>query len=491
MRLSLSQKLQLQQSTANARPSEVDLNGLVDLVMGGPGGHANPMQRKAILSPERTAWYTGPKGTGKTEAGAASALLPAILYPGSRWLVARWRYWSLKETTLKAFDRCLDRLGRADFLVEKEEGPPKIYRLATVDPTTGKPGPLSEVTFNGLDDYEKVASIEYTGIIVDEANEIELPMANALNTLLRHKRPGCARATGPYFLRFISNPVTRSHWLHLQFCGEEGCASPPMGVKYNFPSSENLHNLPEGYYTDISRGMLPSMVARYIHGVCGPDPNAGDAIFTNDFHESLHVRDLKADPAIHAGIRGWDFGRRRPACVWAQVTPYGAINYLYALLGENESLKRFADRVLATSRIQFPTIQSWTDYCDPHGEAQRDVSPETSISILQDLGLRPVYRHLSIKTGLEAITTQLKTLVGARPRAQFDRVGCAPLIEGFQSGYVWGTRGGAGGDPKPKADGFYEHYMDAMRYIAVGLSTGNNNAHARSVRPRPNSRTGY
>lgn len=468
MRLTRSEELQSHRiSRLNRSVVQTDLQGLLDLVL---GGASLPTQREFVFSPDRIKWYVGPVGCAKTSTLVASVIIPALLYPGSRWFVGRWTWWTLEQTTLSRFMECLWRLG-PDVIVDRIKGPPMKLKIASarVD-ANGDPMEPSEIIFHGLDDLEKLGSTEFTGIAIDEANEIDENMASTLNMRLRHKLPGQSRAEGPFFLNFVSNPVRRSHWLHKKFCGEEDCELVPWGHKFRPQPNENAQNLPPNYYQDIAAGMPPEMRIRFVEGECGPDP-AGQSVFP-EFAHSLHVGELKPVPGASM-VRGWDFGRRRPACVWAQVTPEGWVNRLACELGDNIALEEFAKRVLQRSATQFPMAGSWRDFVDPHGDRKYDVSEVTSLDVLRKLGIRPIFRDVSKVRGLDFMSKGLCNLIKGRPRSMYDRVGCQLLIEGYGGGYCYQVpRPGRQLKEEPHKDGFYEHLMDCDRYIEVNLQMG-------------------
>ena len=466
-----------------------DLEGLIGIIL---GGNPLPTQTRFVLSHERIKWYVGPVGCAKTSSLVASVLVPAMLYPGSRWFIGRSTWWTLEQTTLQRFYECLDRLG-PNAIVDKVVGPPtRIWVAPARSDEKGNAMEPSELVFHGLDNFEKLGSTEFSGVAIDEANETTENIVVTLNTRLRHRRPGQLRAEGPYFLNLASNPVNRSHFLHKKFCNEQDCDPTPWGAKFKPLPEENVQNLPPGYYEQISEGMSAEMRIRLIDGECGPDPS-GQAVFP-EFRPPIHVTDLQYVPNCMM-IRGWDFGRRRPACVWAQITPEGYVNRLACVLGDNEPLEMFAGRVLQRSQMQFPHASGWRDFVDPHGNQRRDVTDLTSIDVLQRMGIRPQWRDVNVEMGLSFMSKGLCTLINGRPKSMYDRTNCGPLIEGYSGGYVYQTpRPGHPLKEGPMKDGYYEHLMDADRYIEVNLNLGSStpvDQHRRILRQIRNPVTGY
>lgn len=456
------------------------------------GGPLTPTQGEQIMAPDRRTWFTGPYGSGKTTALVTAVVVPALLYPGSRWFVARSTYWTLQETTLKKFLAACNKVGPG-FIIDREAGPPyKIWIASGLRRADGLPEEPSEILFHSLDDIDKLGSTEFSGIAVDEANEISEELATTLDGRLRWPLPGQTRPEGPFFLRFFSNPPNRTHWLHRKFCGEEDCEPTRWGRKFKSLPNENDHNLPPNYYADIAQGMNAQQRIRFVDGECGPSVY-GMPVFT-EFNYGLHTGSLKALPGVPMG-RSWDFGRRRPAVVFYQNTPVGHVNRLSCMMGDNEPLSQFADKVLQRSANQFGMVKTWNDVCDPHGVQKRDVTEKTSISVLQEKGLNPRYRDVSVMSGLELMSKGLNTLVQGRPRSMYDRIGCNLLIEGYMGGYHWAEP--TPGRPlreKPVPDGYYEHTMDCDRYIEVNLGLGSTipyDQHRKVLRHVRNPATGY
>ena len=472
----------------------VTLNSLEGLAAQMLGGPLTPTQKEFIFAKERVCWYTGPVGTGKTAAVIASILLPAMMLPGSRWFIGRAVYWTLEETTQKKFVEACDRLG-PDVIIDREVGPPyKIWLAPAVRNEDGTPAEPSEIILYSLDNIGKLKSMEFTGAAIDEANEVDQQMAATLNERLRLKLPSQERAVGPFFLRMSSNPVTRNHWLHKKFCGEEDCELPPWGRKFWASREENQHNLPPDYYEEISKGMTTDQRIRFIDGNCGPNPE-GEGVFAKDFVSATHTAALKWD-ANRPGMRGWDFGRRRPACVWAQEQANGSIWRFAALLGDNETLQAFIRRVQQRTVQQFPDCKSWTEYVDPHGNQRKDNTEKTSIDTMREAGLHVHFRDVQVSTGLDLMGEDLNIMVQGKPKAMFDIAGCGILIEGYQGGYRWPvSKWGGVLREKPVADGFYEHVMDADRYIIVNKRMGstpqNIERFKRAHRKVRNPLTGY
>jgi hypothetical protein len=473
----------------------VELAGLEDLarLIVHPTKPLLPTQKDFIFYPGRIAHFMGPVGAAKTSALVGSLLLPSLLYPGGVWGLFRATWWTLEQTTLRRFMESIDRLGRS-IIVDKEAGPPmKLWLHPAVNNPDGSPGAPVEWIFHGLDDIGKLGSTEFTGIGVDEIDELPEPMVDTLNMRLRHRLPHQEVAEGPFFLRSACNPVRRSHWVHYRYCGEESCLNPPFGKKFRPLRRENESNLPPGYYDELAAGMSPETKLRYIEGECGPDIS-GSPVFRNEFRSDLHVGDLLYYPSLPL-ILSIDFGRRRPACVWSQRTPEGFVNRLSEFLGEEMNTDRFAKTVNMLTATRFPHVRKRVEFCDPHGTAKKSVSDESDIDIMRRNGFQLQYRDVAKKTGLEKMSEGLNTLIKGRPRSMYNRKGTPLLIEGYVGGYTYpDAQPGKPLKEEPVADGFYEHLMDCDRYLEVNLGMGSSTPkqqQGRVLRKIRNPVTGY
>jgi hypothetical protein len=186
-------------------------------------------------------------------------------------------------------------------------------------------------------------------------------------------------------------------------------------------------------------------------------------------------------------IRSWDFGYHCPACLFLQVDADGRVLVLREVVGKEEMLLDFAGRVLVVSQQEFEEDTLFEDVCDPAGAQRSDKSTQTSIEILNSLGIYPYYDRMSIKDGLELIRMKLSARIAGVPGLQVDR-SCLKLIEAFEGGYRYGPSGGEA----PLQEHPYEDVMDCLRYAVMhkcGLLIRNPKK-PRPYRPK-NPYTGY
>lgn len=175
------------------------------------------------------------------------------------------------------------------------------------------------------------------------------------------------------------------------------------------------------------------------------------------FEQSKHVRKLNYNP--HQEVwRCWDFGYNHPACVWAQLGTDDKLYVLREYLGEEILIQTFAQEVKGLSQKWFPGAK-FKDACDPAGRAVSDKSERTSVDILRGMDIRPHMRKGSVKDGINCIRALLVDK-GNGVDFLIDPC-CEVLVDGFMGGYIRDDV------DEPIKDGFYEHLMDALRYMVM------------------------
>ena len=450
----------------------------------------NPTQERFLFAPVRdrgVKGYMGVVGCAKTTTGCIAGILHSLMYPGNVGYVARKVKLDLKDTTFDEFVEICERV--PGLILKKLEGDEPELILASA-PKQGPggslmQGPPSKVIFRPLVSESKLGSLKLGWFLVDEASEVEEPIIHRLVERLRH--PKIRHRSG--FL--VTNPMARSHWWYRLF--EE--TKPEGWFLFRAGAKENAHNLPANYYESLASHYPPDMRIRLIEGEYG-STLAGKPVYT-DFRETLHVAPLRYNEYLPM-FRSWDFGFRRPACVWFQLDSKGDLNVLDEELGHDEELGAFARRVLMRSQLMFSGVPEWQDFCDPAGAQQSDKGM-TSVQMLIEAGVRPRYRVSKIEDGLAVVRKMLSQLQHGRPAMQVDPR-CKVLIEGMAGGYHYPPeREGKASAEVPWKDGYYDHLQDALRYgvINIGAQVGldferraKRNALAEPRRPR-NMVTGY
>lgn len=243
----------------------------------------NPKQREVqpILGGLAT-WIMlfGGGRSGKTFIAIRTIILRALKAPGSRHLIARYRFNHLKATVVldtfpKVMRTCFSELTKGT-----DWGVSKTDWYATL------PGE-SEIWFCGLDDkerMEKILGFEFCTIYVNEASQVAWAGVQMLLTRLAQKV--CQVINGvrgpPLRLRFLfdCNPPSKAHWSFKVFKQKvdpdtkEPLANPDNYVAFQMNPRDNVENLsPE--YLETLNGLSARMKRRFLDGeFADATPNA-------------------------------------------------------------------------------------------------------------------------------------------------------------------------------------------------------------------------
>jgi len=195
----------------------------------------------------------------------------------------------------------------------------------------------------------------------------------------------------------------------------------------------------------------------------------GDPYYAT-FNRGLHVRRCAYDPTRPL-LRGWDFGRAHPAIVMGQLDIKMKLQILWSQIFSNLTIYQLVPLIMAETNTRFPQA-TCRDYGDPSGAQETDKGATTTI-LLDTFKIKLVYRFSFIEEGTKMLDQRLLVQQDGIPGLLLDPCN-KDLIEGFESGYVIDT-GATGKDGEgraknsPRKDGWYEHVMDALRYLVVNV----------------------
>lgn len=414
--------------------------------------------------------YLGAFGAGKSLALNQQFADMAMSYAGTRYMIVRKRFTDLRDTTLVTFKESVD---------------PRLYTYNKQENTaTFVNG--SKIMFRGLDKMTKLGSVEVAAVGVDELYELTFDEFKMLKARARQR--GTPNEIAKKIIA-ASNPCdigknpNGPEWMYVYFHKdplENKALSGRFHVKAN--SLENPH-LPKDYVNNLMRDYPASWVRRFIYGEWGTVPK-GDPVFTGflrdlrggPWHVDASLKPIKGIPIV----RGWDFGWHHPATVWAQLDPDGRLLVHDVMIGSNEYLRQYAPRVLAHSQSELFAGHLFHehDFGDHAGHQVKDSAEKTSIQILEDAvkdggyGLKMSTRPAHVSESLENMQKQMNLVVRGAPGIVF-HPRCEVLIAGAEGGYCrLRPTDGNQMSVVPFKDGFYEHPMDALRYVFDGLVRG-------------------
>ena len=203
------------------------------------------------------------------------------------------------------------------------------------------------------------------------------------------------------------------------------------------------------------------------------DVEFGQPVFKPPFNEADHVTPLVWDPAVPL-LRGWDFGFRHPAIVYAQINPTTQqFLILRSRTGWDTTLWGFAESVLRETDELAPFAEV-RDFCDPSGINKRDAGP-SSVDVLNSLGIYPeaLGKKVPVRDSIELLQLGLEIRPDGRPGTLLDP-SCENLIRACNGGFVTAedtTQKYAGADSRKVKfkGGDTTHEVDGWRYLAWGV----------------------
>ena len=319
---------------------------------------------------------------------------------------------------------------------------------------------------------------DYGWFVVDEASEVEKRLFKNLQARLR------LPAAGKYLRGIVlSNPPHVNHWLHEVFGEEPGRFEKEVETTpghfeittFRFmqvSTRANPHN-PPGYLADLLTGLTQAEIARLVEGGYGYIPDGPPVYPMFEHHRHIGMPELREFTPL---VRAWDFGFRNPAVTFHQFWRCGKNeihwDILDAVEGKMAEIDEFGQRILKYTAQVWPTLDPIMveDVGDVSGVRKTETGQPGPIESLSSppFDLHIGYKKCEMEPGLRMIREflrlpqcgcgQSRFLVNRKARY---------VVEGFQGGYHL-KRDIAGKAMKedPMKDGFYDDFMDSVRYAA-------------------------
>lgn len=282
-------------------------------------GNHGPLPKQRLfldvtLDPNKSKFiaYIGGVGSGKTLCGCIAILTQAIMHPGD-YLICRLYLPELKITTLKTFLEVCPK----ELIIE--------HRIADGIIRLKSRNGISTIIFRGLEEPDKLRSLNLSGFYIDEANQVS---ENAFMLL-----QGRLRGNGLRKGILTSNPKGHDY-LYRWFVKQDHIKSEKGRQDYfliKAPSTENIH-LPDGYVQSMMEAWSDERVQREIMASF----DSFEGMVYPEFRRDVHVIKPFVIPKEWTRIIGIDHGYRNPACwLWAAVD-YDDNIYVYREFYHNE-----------------------------------------------------------------------------------------------------------------------------------------------------------
>lgn len=403
-----------------------------------------PLQKQSLfhLSGAKYRLYIGAWRAGKTFAGCQEAFKQCILYPGNCGLIGRKDFTDLRDTTIQTFfevvpPESIKNYNKTEHICEFKNG--------------------SKVLFRELKDGAGLGSLNLGFFYIDEAEQVQESIFDRLQGRLSLNTVGrqCGWIT--------SNPPNEDHWLYDRFVKSD---DPDFAVFYA-STYENKQNLPEGYIDSLEK-LPPSWKKKYLEGQFGFTPDGKP--FYEGYAELTHKRDFEVDRSLPLDC-GWDFGFRHPAFVVTQQNKNRWI-ILDEIMGKDVTIEDFAQyEVIPLLNSKYADMNI-RHYGDPAGGQVNDKSTKTSIQILDSLGIKVKCRPSTYALRKELIGKRINTFKEGVPLLVCHSR-CKIINDGFLGGYHYPEVSDKGQygirSEEPFKDGYYDHCMNGLEYVAVNV----------------------
>jgi len=420
-----------------------------------------PKQSDFHLSEAKYRLYIGAWRAGKTYAGCIEVFKQCLAYPGCTGVIFRKDYVDLRDTTIKTL---LDEVIPEDFVKEHHR---TEHRIMLRNGST--------ILYRHLKNGKKLGSLNLSWFFIDEAEEIEETMfeylKGRLSSTLSDRRCGW----------LVSNPPNEDHWIYRVFELENN----PGHATFHASTYENKEHLPPDYIESLEH-LPPSWRKKYLEGQYGFTPDGKP--YYEGYIEMVHKRKCSWNPQLPIDC-GWDPGYHHQAFVVTQIDgPYWKI--LRELMGTDITTERFAElQVVPFLNENFPNANI-RYFGDPAFHQVNDKSEQTSHQILQQ---KKIFIHTKVseyRLRKEIIESKINTLQSGLPLIVVDP-SCRIINDGFLGGYHYPVKKeGQQSTYKfdiPFKDGFYEHPMNALEYVAVNRFSPLKSTGQRGEKKKPGS----
>lgn len=415
---------------------------------------------KQLLRPETPKYiaYVGGIGSGKSLIGCISMLMQAVLYPGD-YLICRQFLPELRITVYKTFLEICPK----ELIQEKHDTSMTIK----IKSSGGK---TSNIYFRQLEEPDKFRSMNLSGFLIDEANQV----SEEAFLLLQGRLRGNGLRKG----LIVSNPNGHD-WLYRWFSRKDHLKSDSAKNQYHLimaPSTEN-HHLPEGYIESMMMSWSDDRIKREIMGSF----DAFEGMVYHEFRRDVHVvKPFRIPDSWERHIR-IDHGYRNPAAVvFSAISPDGEV-YVYRELYQTEWLineiiqGNKKERKVGIVQLLNPNEKFQTAKIDPSTRARRGTTGASDydeyIKHWPDTFPSLQMAKNDVQVGIDRVKSYLKVHPKTKHPMLYIFESCTNLLEEITTYRYQELRPNQEGkkSENEKPVKVNDHALDALRYMIVDL----------------------
>lgn len=434
----------------------------------------------------------------------------------TRWACVRNTYPELKGTVIKTFQDWIP-----DSVCPIKYDSPISGKMRIPHPD-GKTQVEAEFLFLSMDkpkDVKKLMSLELTGIWINEAQFLPLPLVTEAVTRTGRYPPkkveeGFNGTTWNGMIMDTNSPDDDHWWYQLEqgineetgeplkpkgweFFVQPGALVDVTGIPLEAMSDELRAMIEQGQYSDylghrFVANPLAENVTNHKKGygywfdniqgqtlnwiksrVCNEFATVqqGKPVFMDHFNRELHVAKDKLVP-----VKSWptfiglDFGLT-PAAIIGQIAPIGQLRITDELIATGMGIERFITEQLS------PLLRANYTGCDiriigdPAGVQRAQTDERTCFQLLEEYGFnaQPADSN-NLTARLEAVRWWLTRLVGKGQPAMLISPHCKTLIKGYETGYAYRQLNVSGEEKYTETPdkNRYSHPHDANQYLCLG-----------------------
>jgi hypothetical protein len=253
--------------------------------------------------------------------------------------------------------------------------------------------------------------------------------------------------------------------------------------------AENVDNLPEGYYENLSSGRDEDWSSVHVESQWGTS-SSGQAVFRRSFHVPTHVRDMQVVINPHRPLLiGIDFGRT-PTALICQTDTMGRLLVFEELVTEDMGLHQMVVEVLKPRLLAEPYAgrRSFA-VADPAGMAKSQITEETAFDVLKEHGILAYPAQTNaIGQRLMAVERMLRSTILGEPAVQISREGCPKLVRALADRYRYRRKRDGVVEDTPEKLHPWSDLADCLQYACMGVAANLTGRVILRDRPRTVSR---